>query len=198
MENAYELLYMSRAGDEYALQALFRTYAPIQRAAVNTMIARYRPMEIYREDMIQEAMILLHKAFETYREDQFCSFRSFLGLITERRIFSLLRHYSAGSTVQMHDMLWLEDFAEADSSIYEALPGKDAMTDPVYRCAYEEARQKVQCAWEQLKVEERSALEAYLSGASYQQSCQRLQVTYKTYDGRLQRARKKIHAALRS
>ena len=48
MENPYELLYMSRCGDEWSLQALFNLYAKDISGYINTLTKKYTPLKIYR------------------------------------------------------------------------------------------------------------------------------------------------------
>lgn len=196
MENAHELMYMSRMGDEWSQRALFRLFEPMQRAAVNSVIARYRPLEIYRDDLIQEAMVILYRAADLYREDRFCSFKTFLNLLTERKIYSLLRHYSAESFVQMHDTMYLDEYVNESGNIYDVLPGTKDLSDPVYHLRYHAAKEQLAKTLARMKHKEKEVLAAYLSGKSYQEACADLSISYKTYDGRLQRVRKKIKEAV--
>lgn len=196
MDNPYELLYMSRMCDDWSQTALFLQFRSGQKSLINTVIARYRPLQIYREDLFQEADLAMVYALEGYREDQSCGFRTFLSLVTQRRVWTLLRHYSAESYVQMHDVMDLENTVSETESFYDAIQQKDRLAEPEYCFHFHDAGERLQAALEELNAQEQNILQAWTEGESYQNASMRLGLGYKAYDGKLQRVRKKIKNAV--
>ena len=52
-ENPYELIYMSRMGDEYAQTTLFLQYEGLLNALVNQTLLAYPTVRRYRDDILQ-------------------------------------------------------------------------------------------------------------------------------------------------
>ena len=65
-ENPYELIYMSRMGDEYAQTTLFLQYEGLLNALVNQTLLAYPTVRRYRDDILQEARISLFQAINQY------------------------------------------------------------------------------------------------------------------------------------
>ena len=194
--NAYELLYMSRMCDEWAQKALFLQSRQMQKTMIQIIISRFRPYKIYEDDMLQESDLALIYALENYREDQKCSFKTFLSLLTKRRIWTALRHYSTDSLVQMHDTLTLHAQVSEDEPYYETFEQKDPLNNPEYRMHYSDAASRLQRTIETLSSEEKQILDFWITEQPYQAACRSMNVSYKAYDGKLQRIRKKIRSAV--
>lgn len=194
--NAYELLYMSRMCDEWAQKALFLQSRQMQKTMIQVIIARFRPYRIYEDDMLQEADLALIYAMDSYREDRQCSFKTFLSLLTKRRVWTALRHYSTDSLVQMHDTLTLHSQVSEDEPYYETFEQKDPLSNPEYRLHFNDAVNRLNETVETLSNEEKQILDFWITEQPYQKACDAMGVSYKAYDGRLQRVRKKIRSAV--
>lgn len=194
--NAYELLYMSRMCDDWAQKALFLQSRQMQKTMIQIIIARFRPYKIYEDDMLQESDLALFYALDSYREDQKCSFKTFLTLLTKRRIWTALRHYSTDSLVQMHDTLTLHAEVAEDEPYYETFEQKDPLNNPEYRLHFFDAAERLHRTIETLSREEKQILDCWICEQPYQEASKAMNVSYKAYDGRLQRVRKKIRSAV--
>jgi RNA polymerase sigma factor (sigma-70 family) len=196
-ENPYELLYMARQGDDWSLQALLQMLEPMLRANVGVIICRFKPLEIYRDDLIQEARVGLAGAVNTYREDQGAGFRYFAEYVVRRRLWSCMRHLTAASYAQAHDMYSIEcmNRGEAESA-YEVIEQHDPMADPEFRLHYTLASEQMSSAIQELSAMDRAVLNSWADSMKYKAAMEKLHLSYKSYDGRLQRLRRKIRDAV--
>ena len=196
MENPYELLYMSRCGDEWSLQALFNLYAKDISGYINTLTKKYTPLKIYREDLIQEAYISLYSATNSYREDCDCGFKTFMMVVIRHRIWNIMRHYCSTSHMPMHEVLSTEQYIRDTEATYDALRSTDGLCEPEYHLRFKTIREDVDKVIEDLDELDKEVLEAWLNDESYKDASTRLGISYKKYDGRLQKVRKKIRQAV--
>ena len=87
-ENPYELIYMSRMGDEYAQTTLFLQYEGLLNALVNQTLLAYPTVRRYRDDILQEARISLFQAINQYQESKSASFKTFVCLVVKRKFWN--------------------------------------------------------------------------------------------------------------
>ncbi len=194
--NSYELLYFYHQNQSDGLRALAAEHEPMLRAQVNQIIAANRLMALYREEFLQESRIMLVAAAEYYRFDQGCSFRSYLQLIAKRKIYQRIRHYTSGADVPFHIMLSLDSEICENTTVYEVVKSPDLLSEPEYALNYKEANLRLNRAIGDLKPMEQKVLREWESGCPYEESCQRLHLSYKAYDGRLQRVKEKVRAII--
>lgn len=192
MENPYELLYMCRCGDEWSQAALFRQYIPLLKAEISRVLHSYARMEIYRDDLLQEAVLCIPHAEETYRSDQNCSFATFLAVIARRKIFSMLRHYSAATYVQMHNTTALDGMVSESGAPYEVMDDRNPMHNPEYHYQFVAAAERLQELISTMNEREREVLEAWYRHMPYTEASAKLGIPFKAYDGRLQRVKGKV------
>jgi len=196
MNNPYELMYMSFTGDEYAQKALFKCYENELRAYVNTVICRYRPLQIYRDDLMQEMQIAFWNAVYAYREDKRCSLRTFVHMVTERRIQAVLRSYCGGGRVSAHEVIPYDPEIAENRSFYENVRDRNRMNEPEYAYRFALAGEKLVRIIGSLSTTDRMVMEAWMNEESYAEASSRIGLSYKQYDGRLQRIRRKIRNAV--
>ena len=70
------------------------------------------------------------------------------------------------------------------------------MNDPVYAMYYHDAEERLRKVLETLSPKELDALQAWLNSESYEDGAKRNGISYKAWDGRRHRVRKKIHQAV--
>ena len=83
-----------------------------------------------------------------------------------------------------------------NTTIYDVVKSRDLLAEPEYALSYKEANLRLNQTVEGLKPMEQKVLREWESGSSYEESCQRLHLSYKAYDGRLQRVKEKVRASL--
>lgn len=194
--NIYELLYMVRTGDDWAMNEIFSRYQELQQKQIRTLVSHYTPLHIYLDDLYQEGRIALIQAIDTYRTDQCAGFSTYVYLLTKRRIWTILRHYGTNSYVHMHDTIGLESLVQESECIYDVLKQPYAMNEPEYSFSYTLAKERLEKVLEELSEDETNLLKLWMKNYHYEEAGKRLGISYKAYDGRLQRIRKKIKEAV--
>lgn len=190
-----ELLLLLRKDDSLAEEALYARYKQIVRSKART----YFLVGADREDIIQEGMIGLYKAVLDYQFDRQASFRAFAELCITRQIISAIK----GATRKKH--MPLNTYVSFNRSVFEGeneRPLVEVLTstrisDPeevlIGRENYAAVADSIQNSLSKL---ERSALELYLLGCSYQQIADELKITTKSVDNAIQRVKKKLETRL--
>ncbi len=190
-----ELLRRLRGGDPLAEETLYARYKQIVRSKART----YFLVGADREDIIQEGMIGLYKAVMDYQFDRQASFRAFAELCITRQIITAIK----SATRKKH--IPLNTYISFNRSVFEGdneRPLIDVLTstrisDPeevlIGRENYAAVADSIQNSLSKL---ERSALELYLLGYSYQQIAEGLQISTKSVDNAIQRVKKKLEVRL--
>lgn len=190
-----ELLQRLRGGDSLAEETLYARYKQIVRSKART----YFLVGADREDIIQEGMIGLYKAVVDYQFDRQVSFRAFAELCITRQIITAIK----SATRKKH--IPLNTYISFNRSVFDGdneRPLIDVLTstrisDPeevlIGRENYAAVADSIQNSLSKL---ERSALEWYLLGYSYQQIAEGLQISTKSVDNAIQRVKKKLELRL--
>ena len=190
-----ELLQRLRGGDSLAEETLYARYKQIVRSKART----YFLVGADREDIIQEGMIGLYKAVMDYQFDRQVSFRAFAELCITRQIITAIK----SATRKKH--IPLNTYISFNRSVFDGdneRPLIDVLTstrisDPeevlIGRENYAAVADSIQNSLSKL---ERSALEWYLLGYSYQQIAEGLQISTKSVDNAIQRVKKKLEMRL--
>jgi RNA polymerase sporulation-specific sigma factor len=190
-----ELLRRLRGGDPLAEETLYARYKQIVRSKART----YFLVGADREDIIQEGMIGLYKAVMDYQFERQASFRAFAELCITRQIITAIK----SATRKKH--IPLNTYISFNRSVFEGdneRPLIDVLTstrisDPeevlIGRENYAAVADSIQNSLSKL---ERSALELYLLGYSYQQIAEGLQISTKSVDNAIQRVKKKLEVRL--
>ena len=195
--NVYELLYMSRMGDEFATEALFHRYAGFISKIVSVCIDSYKPLLHYRDDLLQEALISLYKAVDCYRDDQSTSFKTFLAVVVKRKVWSLMRTLSK-EVQYMKDSVALDSALDDDECMYSVVPSRDKMMDPVYAMHYRIAQDNLKQTLKEMNESERSILASYVNEESYTEAAEKNGISVRSYDGRRFRLMRKVRKAVHS
>lgn len=185
-ENMYELLYMSRQGDSYSLQALFSALENDLVVFVRTVISQYSLLEVYHEDLDQEARIALYQAVSGYREDRNCTFRTYANMVVKRRIWSVMRSYSRKTAVQFHKTCSLEEnIGTLEKDRIEYITKIRNMEDPEYKIYYILALEKLNAYIGRLNKDERMILETWMNDGDRKECAKKLGCTDKSFSSRL-------------
>ena len=192
-----QLLTLLRGGDDLAEEALYARYKQVVRSKART----YFLIGADREDSIQEGMIGLYKAVLDYQFDRQVSFRAFAELCITRQIITAIK----SATRKKH--MPLNTYISLNRSVFEGdserplidVISSTQISDPeevlIGRESYEAVADSIEHALSKL---ERSALELYLQGSSYQQIADALQKSTKSVDNAIQRVKKKLEEYLKN
>ena len=135
-----------------------------------------------REDLLQEGKLAFLSAVSSFQPGRGASFRTYVAVCVSHRVASALRR-----SVKVFEEALPEDFL---------IPGARAMDPQDIFAAMEETRRIMEAMHSQLSRLERSVIEGYLAGESYEAIARRLGVGPKTIDNALQRVRKKLRKFL--
>ena len=185
-----ELLRKIRKGNNEAMEELLEKY----RGLVRTEARKFFLVGGDEEDLIQEGMIGLFKAIQSYEEEKDTAFSTFAVLCIRRQIYTTV----TASNRKKHSPLnhYISIFGEQG----ETEEGKldNALGDPVdnpedlmlqkeaIQDYYNEMNQK-------LSRFEKQVMEYYLKGDNYTEIARKLGKTNKSIDNAIQRIRRKLN-----
>ena len=89
----------------------------------------------------------------------------------------------------------LDKLIADECELIETVATSDSLSMPEYRLAFIECKEQVDKALCSLDVKEKDVLYAWHEGMSYEEGCERLHMSRKTYDGKLQKVKKTIRRA---
>ena len=195
--NIYELLYMVRMRDEYALHEIMKMMERKIRSHVNSAIARCRKLIIYRDDMVQEGMILLMKGIEYYREGSGATFNTYLEKIIRNMIIQYMQRTGRCYDSAYAKLVSLDEMTEGNPDYFGFLTTRDDLSDPVYYLEYMEAMRRCEEAICALNPIQKETAITWIEGGTYAERMERIGLTsYKQYESRLSRVRKKVYEAV--
>ena len=196
MENKYELIYMSRSGDEWAFSALFDQFRPMFTSLINEIL-RHNPLyENFREDMMQEAKIGLMDALNYYREDRNCKFATFVYLLVKRRLLSALRYHRAKSRVPVSCLSAIDGMVMENGSTYDVCRTTGDLGDPVYYIRYKAAYERLQDTMASMRDIDRRVIYMWADEEGYDEAGKKLGLSPRSYDARLRRVKKTVRSAV--
>ncbi|MBE6117084.1 MAG: sigma-70 family RNA polymerase sigma factor [Erysipelotrichaceae bacterium] len=196
MENKYELIYMSRSGDEWAFTALFDQFRPMFTSLINEILLHNPLYENFREDMMQEAKIGLMDALNYYREDRNCRFATFVYLLVKRRLLSALRYHRAKSRVPLSSITALDGLVMENGSTYDVYRSPDDLGSPEYWVRYKAAYEMLQETMASMRDIDRRVMYMWAEGKGYTEAGEKLGMTPRSYDARLRRVKKTVRSAV--
>ncbi len=192
MLNPYELVYMYRMGDEYALKMMIRYLMPVIRNAIAESLGRDEQLMIFREDMYEDSILAILNALESYREDRDASFWTYSKVAIQHAVMGVNRYQNRLKRCGGHTAVSLDAAVMERSEVIDFLASKDRLSDPVYVLHMKEAKKKYDRAVETLTEREREVLEAWVSGRDDETARNELNLTRKAYETRKYRIRKKV------
>lgn len=196
--NMYELLYMIRMKNAEALEELFYEYRRCIDAEIASQISRHSVLRSFRDDLMIEGQVGIVRAAECYRPDQACKFSSFAAVVIHRRIQQAAKHFRILAAEHGMNPLSL-DLCDADMNapFTNLIPARDCLSDPEYRLHYNEAKRRMNETVGKMNDTERKILHSWTEGGSYVMKAEKMGMTYRQYEGKLGRVRRKVFSAVR-
>lgn len=172
---------MALAGDRRAEETLILRYSRTVRACA-------RPLFLAggdSEDLTQEGLLGLLDAIREYRGGQDATFATFARVCIRNRMYSAVRSASRAKHAPLNSSLsWERDDVE---------PGMTALLGPEeLLIAREDRVERLQRLKRTLSPLERTILERYLQGLSYEEIAQGIHRSAKSVDNAVQRIRRKL------
>ena len=188
--NDYELLYMIRAKDEFALELLLKKYEQYMKFLMTKYMSEDGGLS--KEDLQQECRILLVTLAESYREDQDCRFLTYLVNGIRNRIGNCNR-------VHQRSIKGLK-FVSLDSCVNEEIGGslidlidpKNAFYQPEYEWRYAELVERLRETLMSLSEKEKMVWSLMNEKLSYEEAARIMGITRKQFDNLRLRLKKKI------
>lgn len=193
-ENPYELMYLIHRGDHAALSRLLCLFLPSYRKQARRYLTRSPRCYSYWEDIVQEASTTLLTAVNTYREDIGTCFEAYATVISRRRIVQSLHWYS--KVLGNSNEISLDEVFSEEGSYYDVLPQRNACFEPPYMMEYNSVKERLGEIYDGLNQNEKQIFTAWTTDGTYCSISAQMGITRKSYDGRLNRLRRKVRRQL--
>ncbi len=191
-----EVALLAQSGNAEASEYLLNKYKNFVRSKARS----YFLVGADHEDIVQEGMIGLFKAFRDYRPDKLSSFHAFAELCVTRQIITAIKtatrqkHIPLNSYVSLNKPLYDE---ENDRTLLDVITEGHG-TDPEELLIGQENYVSIESRIDKmLSPLERHVLSAYLDGKSYQEIADMLGRHVKSIDNALQRVKHKLEKLMR-
>ena len=188
-----ELISFIKSGDKYAIDFLIEKYKDL----VNMKVGKYFMIGAEKEDIIQEGMIGLFKAIQSYNPDKQNSFKTFANLCIERQLITAIKtsnrqkHQPLNSYLSLSSSAYNNDEEDNDSEMIEFFDSHTT-EDPLETLTRREYYKRVEHAIDtSLSTFEKQVLQRFIKGESYVDIAAKLDSPVKSVDNAIQRIRKK-------
>ncbi len=185
------LLELIQLGDNDALDFIMNKYNNI----VNMKASKFFAVGVEKEDIIQEGMIGLYKATQSYNGTKKNSFKSFANMCIERQLITMIKSANRQKNIPLNSAFSLNTpiYDEGDSDIIEILD-TNLVEDPLETIANKEYVSQIESKIdENLSDFEKKVLKHYKQGKSYADIAKEVDSKVKSVDTAIQRIRKKAH-----
>lgn len=185
-----EIIEQVRLGDLEAQNYLLEKY----KTVVNMKANRFFLIGAESDDMIQEGMIGLFKAIQSFDLEKNNSFKTFANLCIERQLITAIKTSNRQKHIPLNSSFSLNTSAfdeNDDTTVMEILDTK-FVEDPLDTITKREYFEFVENRIDKtLSVFEKQVLNRYIQGESYIDIAARLNSPVKSIDNAIQRIRKK-------
>ena len=191
--NDEQLIELIKSGDKYAIDFLIEKYKDL----VNMKVSKYFMIGAEKEDIIQEGMIGLFKAIQSFNSEKQNSFKTFANLCIERQLITAIKtsnrqkHQPLNSYLSLSASAYNNEDDENNSSMMEFFDSHTT-EDPLETITKKEYYQRVENAIDKsLSDFEKQVLQRFIKGESYVDIAAKLDSPVKSVDNAIQRIRKK-------
>lgn len=183
--NMNDLIEKAKTNSEILDQILVE-YKPL----VSSIARRYFLMGAELDDLVQEGMIGLYKAINTYVSDKNASFKTFATLCINSQIKSAVKKANSNKNKVLNQVM-LEDNQELMYLVLSTEPNpEDKM---INRENFVDMKKEIMSS---LSLLEKQILKQYLLGKNYNEIAKTLCIDKKSVDNGLNRIRKKLNHLL--
>lgn len=189
-----KLIISAKGGNELALEQLLGKYKPL----ANKIARRYFLAGQDEDDLYQEAMIGLFKAYQSFKIEQNESFKSFATLCINRQIQTAVKAANRLKNKALNEYVSLNNQGgfnvleeDEDEILYFVIPSKEQLPDD--KLISKEHLTEIKTAIiKSLSPAEKKVLALYLKGLSYKEMANLLSLTSKGIENRLYRIKQKL------
>ncbi len=165
--------------NEDAITELINRYKP----TVESISNKYINAPLEKDDLIQEGMIGLLAAINSYKKDKGTSFVTYAGHCINNSIKSALKKFSRLKDIPQSNLVSLED-DYFDNVVHLSAEDEYLATESVSNLS--------QVLYEELSSFENEVLRLYIVGCTYNEIAEKLDKNTKAIDNAIQRIRKKL------
>ena len=187
-----QLIALIKSGDKIAIDFLIEKYKDL----VNKKVGKYFMIGAEKEDIIQEGMIGLFKAIQSFDSTKQNSFKTFANLCIERQLITAIKTSNRQKHMPLNSYLSLSSSAynneeDGDTSMIEFFDSHTT-EDPLETITKKEYYKKVENTIDKsLSTFEKQVLQRFIKGESYLTIAEQLNSPVKSVDNEIQRIRKK-------
>ena len=191
-----KLVTLAMSGSNEAQEMILNKYKNFVRAKART----YFLVGADSDDIVQEGMIGLYKAVRDFKADKLSSFKAFADLCITRQIITAIKtatrnkHLPLNSYVSLNKPIYDDD---SERTLMDVIT-EETVSDPEELMLHKEAVASIEVKiGKELSSFEKSVLELYLDGRSYQEIAENLGKHVKSVDNALQRIKKKLYKCIK-
>ena len=185
-----QLISLVKTDDKYALDFIIEKY----RDLVNMKANRFFLVGAEDDDMVQEGMIGLFKAIQSFDLEKNNSFKTFANLCIERQLITAIKTSNRQKHMPLNGYLSLNTAAyeeDEDTTVLEVFDSHQT-EDPLDTITKKEYYKRVEEAIDKnLSDFEKQVLARFIKGESYVIIAEKLDTPVKSIDNAIQRIRKK-------
>ena len=193
--NDNELIYLIYDFNEDANRILHEKYYKIIKIKVTKYRALAKRMGLDTCDLMQEGLLGLEEAINSYRDNKDMKFSSFANMCIERQILSVVNYHSRKKHTFLNDSCSIDAEDEKGRTMLDYSLKSD--TDPLMMMEKEEEKNSIyDLMTKDLSKLEKEVFELKLNGLDYREIARLLNKSYKSIDSALQRIRVKLKKIL--
>lgn len=193
--NDNELIYLIYDFNEDANRILHEKYYKIIKIKVAKYRALAKRMGLDTCDLMQEGLLGLEEAINSYRDNKDMKFSSFANMCIERQILSVVNYHSRKKHTFLNDSCSIDAEDEKGRTMLDYSLKSDI--DPLMMMEKEEEKNSIyDLMTKDLSKLEKEVFELKLNGLDYREIARLLNKSYKSIDSALQRIRVKLKKIL--
>ena len=167
--------------DEVAFETLLQNY----KVLVSKIARSYYIVGGEMDDLVQEGMIGLYKAINSYDAQKQASFKTFATLCIKRQIQTAIKKAMSNKSKMFHSLIDNETISFLNIGSNKENPEKNYISQENYNIITDEIKNTLS------KLEKKVLLQ-YLEGYTYDQIAENLNMNKKSVDNALNRIRNKL------
>lgn len=193
--NDNELIYLIYDFNGDANRILHEKYYKIIKIKVAKYRALAKRIGLDTCDLMQEGLLGLEEAINSYRDNKDMKFSSFANMCIERQILSVLNYHSRKKHTFLNDSCSIDVEDEKGRTMLDYSLKSDI--DPLMMMEKEEEKNSIyDLMTKDLSKLEKEVFELKLNGLDYREIARLLNKSYKSIDSALQRIRVKLKKIL--
>lgn len=193
--NDYELLYLISENNEEAKELFYNKYKPIIEIKAKKLSRVAQSKGYDYNDLVQEGMIGLTNAINSFSDQKDVQFTTFANLCIERQMASFIRNISAGRHKILNDSVSFETTNSYGSPLINLLDDKNVNPETSF-IESEEKEDLYNDIVSILKEVEVEIFELRAKGFSYKEIASLLNITEKSVGKHIERIKNKINKIL--